>query len=144
MKTIAHFNIGKLIGLFFLFIGLSSFLYLSQDDGNFAHFIVKSKSEWGTKCEKCVEYDGWKRNFDDTYKVWMTNTGEEKMDVKCCVQEADKTWRCFFMNSMAPNKDTLIAYACKGTGKYLRWAKKEGDTGIIFPSDTEINEEFKD
>jgi hypothetical protein len=43
---------------------------------------------------------------------------------------------------MAP-KDTMIAYACEGTGKYLYWARKADDTSIFFPTDEAINEQFK-
>ncbi|PCJ88088.1 MAG: hypothetical protein COA57_03780 [Flavobacteriales bacterium] len=105
--------------------------------------IQKVNSKWGTQCEKCVEYKGYKRVFDDTYKVWLANTCGEAVDVKCCVQEENKTWRCFFINGMG-KKDTLEAYACKGTGKYLKWTKKAGDSEISFPSDEEVNEQYKD
>ena len=74
---------------FISFLLTCSFAYYQSDD-NLAHFIVKVNSAWGSKCEKCVEYEGYNRKYDDTYKVWMVNTSEQTLDVKCCVQEESK------------------------------------------------------
>ena len=97
--------------------------------------LVKYKSEWGEATTRC--------NGPDTYKVYLRNSCTESIDVLVCVQEADKSWRPFSHNGMAPS-DSMVGYACKGTGKYLWWARKAGDMEILFPTIDEVNEQYPD
>lgn len=125
--------------------GMYGFIWTNQEpsEEDLTPCIVKHKSEWGTQCMHCGELKGYKVSFDETYKVHLGNTCDQKLDVKICVQEQDKTWRCFHFESMS-KKDTMTAWACKGTGKYLKWAKKAGDKELVFPTDAEVHELFKE
>jgi hypothetical protein len=128
--------------IFFVFIGLLGLSIMAQAQ-DYNACLTKVHSEWGTKCEKCVIYDGYKRDFSDTYKVYLKNTCDEAIEAMCCVQEEDKTWKCSPIRVLQPN-DTISHYACKATGKYIYFAKKKGDTSVEFPSVKEVNEQFKD
>jgi D-lyxose ketol-isomerase len=74
-------------------------------------------------------------------KINLKNVCTETLDVKIAVQEKSMRWRTYNQLNMAPG-DTISAYACEGTGKYMFWAKKTGDNTILFPSDQEIDIEF--
>lgn len=97
--------------------------------------LAKFKSAWGESTSRC--------SGADTYKVWLKNTCTSSIDVLVCVQEADKTWRPFSHNGMAPN-DSMVAYACEGTGKYLYWARNAGDDTVIFPTVDQINKKYNE
>jgi hypothetical protein len=92
--------------------------------------------EWGEKCPDCKVYK-------DSYRVKYKNECAESLDVMICVQEKDKTWKKFMFHSIAPN-DTMVVYACEGTGKVKKWAKKSGDNSIAFPTIDEVNKEYKE
>ena len=121
-----------------LFVGLmlvGSLLtsaFLEEDD--LAKYIVKYKSEWGKSCLQCIESKG-------TYRVYLKNTYTEKLDLKVGVQEKDNRWRIFQRLNFAPN-DTIVGYACKGSGKYMVWTKLSSDTSTELPSDAEINKQY--
>ncbi len=127
----------------FLLLLLFGFKYTQQEEVDLTNCVAKLRSEWGTKCMNCGEMKGYNISYEDTYKVWLGNSCDQKIDVKCCVQETDKSWKCYQFNNMS-KKDSLMAYACKGTGKYLKWAKKAGDTELIFPTDKEVQEQYKE
>lgn len=115
-------------------------------DRDYTECVIKVDSKWGEPCEKCEFYVGNKRDFSETYTIYLKNECDEKIDVKCCVQEKEKNtaWRCFYRPSLAPN-DTMVAYSCKSLkGKYLKWVRKAGDNEIVFPTDEEVKEEFKE
>jgi hypothetical protein len=99
--------------------------------------LKKYDSKWGEYCENC------NNQYENSYKVFLKNTCEEKLDVKCAVQENNKKWKTYSWTAMTPN-DTMIAYACNGTGKYLWWARKSGDKAVKFPNDDEINAQYKE
>ena len=120
------------IGLLFV-VGLLTSAFLQEDD--LAKYIVKYKSEWGKSCLQCIEAKG-------TYRVYLKNTYSEKLDIKVGVQEKDKRWRIFQRLSFSPN-DTIVGYACKGTGKYMVWTKLSSDSSTELPSDGEINAQYK-
>jgi hypothetical protein len=131
----------KLILLSILTLLFTAFKFVAENTDD---CIVKIKSEWGSVCEKCVNYKGNYRDYSDTYKVYLKNTCNEKIEVKCCVQESDKSWHCFPEKVLNPN-DTLVAYACKSeNGKFLKWTRKAGDREIVFPTDKEVNDKYKD
>lgn len=96
--------------------------------------LVKYRSEWGKSCTQCKDLIG-------TYRVYFKNTATQPLDVKVAAQEKDKRWRVFSRLAMQPN-DSIVAYACKGTGKYMSWVKAAGDNSITFPTDEEINLQY--
>jgi hypothetical protein len=115
--------------VFSLLLGVFLTSFFSDED--LAKYIVKYKSEWGKSCLQCMESKG-------TYRVYFKNTYSEKLDIKVGVQEKDKRWRTYQRLNFAPN-DTMVAYACKGIGKYMIWAKSSDDTSTELPKDAEIN-----
>ncbi len=137
----------------FIFVGVVAILFafkikrrLPVTDFDYGECVTKVDSKWGEPCEKCENYVGNKRDFSETYTVYLKNESTEKIDLKCCVQEKDKitAWRCFTRTNLAP-KDTLVVYSCKSAkGKYLKWVRKAGDNEIIFPTDEEVKAEFKE
>jgi len=106
----------------------------SQTD--YADCVQKYRSGWGENCSQCA-------NSVDSYAVYLKNACAEAIDVMVCVQETDKTWKKYQHSKMAPN-DSLRAYACIGTGKYLSWARKAGDESTVFPTVEEVNKKYKD
>jgi hypothetical protein len=116
-----------------LIVGFVSSAFLEEED--LAKYIVKYKSEWGKSCLQCMESKG-------TYRVYLKNTYTEKLDIKVGVQEKDKRWRVFQRLNFSPN-DTIVGYACKGTGKYMVWTKLSSDSSTELPSDGEINAQYK-
>jgi hypothetical protein len=121
--------------IFTIFILLISTTLFGQED--LADNIKKYGSAWGAYCKPCGDLSS------KSYTVKLRNIGKEKLDVKVAVQESNKSWKVFNYTGMAPN-DSMIAYACQGTGKYLKWARKAGDTNTTFPSDKQINDDYKD
>lgn len=121
-----------------LIIGLTLFTFITSaflEGDDLARYIVKYKSEWGKVCLQCMESKG-------TYRVYLKNTYTDKLDMKVGVQEKDLRWRIFQRLNFAPC-DTMVAYACKGTGKYMVWTKLSSDTSTELPSDAEINSSTK-
>jgi hypothetical protein len=120
---------------------VASFLY--GQDQSYSQCLTKVKSEWGKPCEKCEDYkEGWKRSFEETYKLELKNTCGEMVEVKVAVQEKSGTWRTFPIKALAAGQ-SMEAFACHGTGKYLYWVRKVNDTEIILPSDQEILTEYR-
>lgn len=101
---------------------------------DYSSCVEKEKSWWGGKC---LNY-GFS---DEMYNINLVNTCNEKVDLMCCVQRTNERWRCFYRLDMT-SKDTLHAYACKGTGSYIKWVRKAGDVEISFPSVDEVNEQY--
>lgn len=121
-----------------LIIGLTLFTFITSaflEGDDLARYIVKYKSEWGKSCLQCIESRG-------TYRVYLKNTYTDKLDMKLGVQEKDLRWRIFQRLNFAPG-DTMVGYACKGTGKYMVWTKLSSDTSTELPSDAEINSSTK-
>lgn len=120
-------------------LGLAGLFHTDSDHGSqtdYADCVNKYRSGWGEDCSQCV-------NSVDSYVVYLKNTCNEAIDVMVCVQETDKTWKKFQHSKMAPS-DSLRAYACVGTGKYLSWARKAGDDSTVFPTLEEVNRKYKD
>lgn len=108
---------------------------LKNENDDLNKCLVKYKSEWSKPCTQCSDYQ-------KSYRVYFRNECTAKLDVKCAAQESDKRWKTFTKLEMMPN-DTIVAYACKGAGKYLYWVRNSGDATVQFPSDEEINEQYK-
>lgn len=105
--------------------------------------IVKASSAWGKPCEKCEYYkEGYKRDFSGTYSIELQNTCPQLVEVKVAMQEKNGTWRTFPVKALAAN-ETMTAFACQGTGKYLYWVRRVNDTEIVLPSDKEILTEYR-
>lgn len=121
----------------FILILLVTLTSTSFGQEDLADFVKKYNSGWGWFCKACGDLSS------KSYTVHLKNTSKEKLDVKIAVQENNKSWKVFNFNAMNPN-DTMVAYACQGTGKYLKWARKAGDFTTTFPSDKQIQEEYKD
>jgi len=113
-----------------------SFTKNVDEDINWNDCLEKYKSEWGEPCQGCT-YN------EDIYKVYFRNVCDKKIDVLVSVQEQNGTWNCNYINELAPN-DTLVAHACKGSGKFLVWVKKAGDKEITFPTCQEVNKDYKE
>ncbi len=112
-------------------------------DQSFADCLVKTSSTWGAPCEKCESYkEGYKRDFSGTFHITMRNTCRDMIEVKVAMQEKGGTWRTFPVKALEAN-ETLEAFACHGTGKYLYWVRKVNDTEIILPTDQEIITEYR-
>lgn len=111
---------------------------VSQDLTN---ALEKIGAKWGEKCEKCEYYKGYERSYEDTYTVLFRNTSNIVIDVQVAVQEENLAWRVYQFKGIHP-LDEIDAYACKGTGKYLYWVKKENDPELIFPSEDEVNNNY--
>ncbi len=114
---------------------LSAFTLL-QDDNDLKNLVVKikEKCKWGAKCKDCG-------NSPDTFTVCYVNTSARKLDILIGVQEDAKWWRTAKFLGVAP-KDTVFAYACKGTGKSLVWARAAADESYQFPNQQKINEDY--
>src|ERR1035438_6608935 len=95
--------------------------------------LVKVKSRFGETCSLCG-------NSPDTYVVYIKSSCSKKLDVMIGVQEASQWWRLSTFLGVN-SSDSLRAYACKGTGKFLRWAREAGDQSISFPTQAEVNEQ---
>ncbi len=115
----------------FSILTLNSFTALMPDDRDWNDCLKKYESKWGEYCVQCQDYK-------NSYRVNLRNVCAEKIDAKVAVQESDKRWRTFIKTQMSPG-DTMIAYACNGTGKYLYWVCRAGDKSTVLPSDEEIN-----
>jgi hypothetical protein len=108
---------------------------VTAQDEDVSACAKKYFSAWGNACPQCGAY------APKTYTVRLKNVCKETIDIKCAVQESNKKWRCFTHNAVAPN-DTVQAYACAGTGKYLKWVRKTNDKQTMFPTDDEVNKEY--
>lgn len=106
-----------------------------NEERDWTQCLQKVDSKWGEPMD-CREYK-------DSYCVYLKNVCEETLDVKCAVQNTNKTWRIFDKEGLAPG-DTIAVWSCDATGKYLRWVKKHNDREIIFPTNMEINKTYKD
>ncbi|MBK7555948.1 MAG: hypothetical protein IPI55_15510 [Flavobacteriales bacterium] len=116
---------------------------LRAQDQSYSQCLTKVKSEWGKPCERCEDYkEGWKRSFEETYKLELKNTCGDMVEVKVAVQEKGGTWRTFPIKALAGGQ-SMEVFACHGTGKYLYWVRKVNDTEIILPSDQEILTEYR-
>ena len=107
----------------------------APEEKDYSSNLKKYHSKRGERCLQCSNY------APNSYSVFYRNVGTEKIDAKFAVQEANKQWRTFLRSGIAP-KDSVIVYACDGTGKSLFWARPAGDSSIEFPTDAVINKEY--
>jgi hypothetical protein len=128
------------ISSFILFISLTFLGVVTTPTENkdiqtdYSQCVVKYRSAWGEDCSQCA-------TWNDSYVVYLKNSCTESIDVMICVQEDTKQWKKFQHVSMASG-DSLRAYACVGTGKYLAWARKAGDESVTFPTIEQVNSDY--
>ncbi|HMN05996.1 MAG TPA: hypothetical protein PKD45_09730 [Flavobacteriales bacterium] len=123
--------------LFIIILSLCILLPAMGQDQSYADCLVKAASSWGKPCDKCEIYTGYKRDFTSVYQVEFRNVCGELLEVKVAMEEDNGTWRTFPVKVLAGG-ETLAAYACRGTGKYMYWARRVNDTEIVLPSDGQI------
>lgn len=129
--------------LFLLIAMVLIAFWAGAQDGDRADCLVKVSSKWGAVCERCEYYtDGYKRDYSGTFRIEMRNTCRDIVEVKVAMQEKDGNWRTFPVRALGP-EESLDAFACKGSGKYLYWVRKADDTEIVLPSDQEILTEYR-
>jgi len=129
-------------------IFLSTFLLTLAVNGHaqdqtYADCVVKSTSTWGKPCEKCEAYkEGFKRDYGGVYQIELKNACNETVELKVAMQEKNGIWRTFPTKALAAG-ETMTAFACDGTGKYLYWVRRLNDTEILLPSDQEILSDYR-
>lgn len=100
--------------------------------------VVKTASSWGQACEPCQYYTAdLKRDHSGAFSVELRNTCNDLLEVKVAMQEQGGTWRIFPTRVLAGD-ESLKAFACKGTGKYMYWARRVNDTELVIPTDQQI------
>jgi Tfp pilus assembly protein PilX len=97
---------------------------------DYSECLTKVHSAWSTACSQCL-------SAENTYRVYLKNTCNETVESKVCVREKANRWRIFHFRSIAPG-DSVSAYACEGTGKYMHITRKAGDMNVLLPDDNEI------
>ncbi len=118
-------------------------LILHAQDQSYADCVTKSNSSWGKPCAKCEAYtEVYKRDYSGVYQIELKNTCSEQVEVKVAMQEMNGKWRTFPIRALAAG-ETMLAFACNGTGKYLYWARRLQDTEILLPSDHDILVEYR-
>lgn len=116
-----------------LFFGTST-----AQDRDRSDCVVKTNSAWGQACEPCQFYTAdMKRDHSGTFSIELQNTCNDLLEVKVAMQEQGGTWRIFPTRVLAGN-ESLNAFACKGTGKYMYWARRVNDTELVIPTDQQI------
>ena len=116
----------------------------SAQDQNYAECVTKVQSNWGQPCEKCEAYtDSYKRDYRGVYQIELKNTCNEPVELKVAMQESNERWRTFPIKALAAG-ESMTAFACNGTGKYLYWVRRLNDTEILLPSDQDILTEYRD
>lgn len=127
-----NFTIRHTIITLFLILG-SALIARSQDPEE--NCIVKVNAEWAVPVGSCM-------NANNSYKAYFVNKCEKIVDVKLAIQEKSLRWKTFNHLAVAPG-DTIAGFACDGTGKYVTWFRPAGNKMISFPTDEEINRDYK-
>lgn len=115
--------------LLFTFTGVS---LAQSNEKDYSECLTKVHSAWSTVCSQCT-------SAENTYRVYLKNTCSETVESKVCVREKANRWRIFHFRFIAPG-DSVSAYACEGTGKYMHITRKAGDMNVILPEDHEIQQ----
>jgi hypothetical protein len=117
--------------------------WCTAQDQSYSDCLVKTASRWGAPCDKCESYvDGYKRDWSGTYQLDLKNSCREVIEVKVAVQEKNGTWRTFPVRALGP-EESMSAFACEGSGKYLYWVRRANDTEIVLPTDGQIITEYR-
>jgi len=121
--------------LILLLVSLLVSNYKSIAQTNNEGCILKVNSEWSIPVGNCI-------NSNNTYKAYFVNQCGKPVDIKLAIQEKSNRWRVFNHLNIAPG-DTVSGYACDGTGKFVNWSRPSGNKSIVFPTDDEINRDYK-
>ncbi len=122
---------------------IGTLVSMAQDQ-NYADCVVRSQSSWGRPCDKCETYtESYKRDYRGVYQIELKNTCGDAVELKVAMQEGNGRWRTFPVKALASG-ESMTAFACNGTGKYLYWVRRLNDTEILLPSDQEILTEYRD
>ncbi|MBL7929186.1 MAG: hypothetical protein JNL47_06910 [Bacteroidia bacterium] len=111
------------------FVNLS---FSQTQEKDYSDCLTKVHSAWSTTCSQCT-------SIENTYRIYLKNTCTETVESKVCVREKVNRWRIFHFRSIAPG-DSVSAYACEGTGKYMHITRKAGDMNVVLPDDNEIQQ----
>lgn len=112
-------------------------------DQSYADCVAKEKSTWGEPCAKCEAYkEGFKRDYSGVYQITLKNVCKESVELKVAMQESNGRWRTFPIKALDAD-ESMTAFACNGTGKYLYWVRRLNDTELLLPSDQQILVEYK-
>ncbi len=112
--------------------------WAGAQDSSYSDCIMKQQSRWGEACERCEAYTAdLKRDNSGTFQVKLENTCRDIVEIKVATQEKNGNWRTFPVKALGPN-ESMNAYACEGTGKYMYWVRRVNDHEIILPSDKDI------
>ncbi len=126
-----------------LIVLLLAAFWAGAQDQSYADCLTKMSSKWGAACDRCETYkDGFKRDHSGTYQIDLQNACSEMIEVKVAMQEKSGTWRTFPIRALGP-KESMTAFACHGTGKYMYWVRRVNDTELVLPSDQEILTEYR-
>ena len=98
--------------------------------------LVKVKSKWGEPCTPCNALS------DTTYVAYYKSKSPKNLDVMIGVRERGGWWRLATFYGVTP-ADTMRVFGCKGTGKTLKWARYANDPSFKFPTQSEVNEQYK-
>lgn len=113
-------------------------------DQNYADCVAKAQSNWGQPCEKCEAYtETFKRDFRGVYQIELKNVCADIVELKVAMEESNGRWRTFPIKTLEAG-ESMWAFACNGTGKYVYWVRRLNDTEILLPTDQEILTEYRD
>lgn len=117
--------------------------WAGAQDQSYAECVTKAASRWGAPCDRCEQYrEDLKRDHSGTYQIELQNVCSDLVEVKVAMQEKNGNWRTFPIKAIGP-KESMTAFACQGTGKYMYWVRRVNDTEIVLPSDQEILTEYR-
>jgi Tfp pilus assembly protein PilX len=115
---------------FILLTSAFSKVFAQSNEMDYSDCLTKVSSAWSTVCSQC-------NSPENTYRVNFKNICSEAVESKVCVREKSNRWRIFHFRFIAPG-DTVTAYACDATGKYMHITRKAGDLSVVLPADDEI------
>ncbi len=113
-------------------------------DQTYSECVSKTESSWGEPCPKCEAYtEVYKRDYRRVYQIELKNVCKETVELKVAMQETNGRWRTFPVKALDAG-ETMTAFACEGSGKYLYWVRRLNDSEIALPSDQEILTEYRE
>jgi hypothetical protein len=121
----------NILTLVIMLTGIAA-LHAQSREKDYSDCLIKVHSAWSTVCGQCT-------SVENTYRIYLKNNCSETVESKVCVREKSNRWRIFHFRTIAPG-DSVSAYACEGTGKYMHLTRKAGDMKVLLPDDHEIQQ----